>query len=72
MQMPEYGSAREVALRFMQQLHSEGTWDPDSFVGLCETCLGGGTAEERRLLEEVQEIEFRALFDRSFQLASQG
>ena len=72
MQMPEYGSARELALRLMQQLHSEGTWDPCHFLGLCEACIGDGTAEERRLLEEVQEIEFRALFDRSFQLASQG
>ncbi|MDP6778540.1 MAG: hypothetical protein QGI83_17435, partial [Candidatus Latescibacteria bacterium] len=72
MQMPEYGSAREAALRLMQQLNAEGTWDPNHLVGLCETCLEGGTPEERRLLEEVQEIEFCVVFDRSFELASQG
>ncbi len=56
----------------MQRLHSEGTWDPNHFVGLCEACLESGTAEERKLLEEVQEIEFHTMFDRCFGLASGG
>ena len=69
LQVPNYGAAREVALRFLQHLQSHGTWDALYFVDLCEACVKGGTEEERRLLEEVQEIEFNTLFDWTYRMA---
>jgi hypothetical protein len=71
LQVPDYGEAREVALRFLHHLQSHGTWDPFYFVDLCEACMRGGTTQERQLLEKTQEIEFDRMFDWTYRMATE-
>lgn len=70
LQVPDYGAARETAHRLVQHLQSRESWDPLYFVDLCEACMEGGAAEEARLLAEVQEVEFNAMFDWTYRMAT--
>lgn len=69
LQVPEYGAAREKAFRFLQHLQSQGTWDPFYYTELCQAYRQDADAEDRRLLAEIQELEFCALFDWTYRLA---
>ena len=69
LQIPDYGNARESALAFLRHLHARDTWDALYFLDLCESCATSGTAEDRRLLEEIQEVEFDVLFEQTYRLA---
>ena len=69
LQMPEYGAARDAALAFLRHLQELGNWDSIYFLDLCERCLQEDSPEIRRLLEEVQEVEFNALFDWTYRQA---
>jgi len=69
LQVPDYGQAREAALQLLRRLQENGIWDALYFTDLCETCAGRGTPEDRRLLEEIQEVEFNAVFDWTYRMA---
>lgn len=69
LQVPDYGQARGAALQLLRRLQENGMWDALYFTDLCETCAGRGTAEDRRLLEEIQEVEFNAVFDWTYRTA---
>ena len=70
LQVPDYGEAREDALLMFRHLQDRGTWDPFYFLDLCEVHrVKQGSGKLGRLLEEIQEAEFRALFDWTFRQA---
>jgi len=68
-QQPDYGAAREIALVFLRHLQAQGTWDALYLVGLCERVQKDDDGDLRRLLEEIQEVEFDTLFDWTFRKA---
>jgi hypothetical protein len=69
LQMPDYGQSRETALWWLHRLRDRGGWDPGEFVDLCEACTSGGQAQNRRLLEEAQALEWEVLFAETYGLA---
>ena len=69
LQIPEYGEAREKAFDFLRYLQTRGAWDPIYFVDWCETCNQDGTEGERKVLQELQEVEFNALFNWTYRRA---
>jgi len=68
-QQPDYGSAREIALVFLRHLQAQGSWDAFYLVDLCERVEKDDDRDLRRLLEEIQEVEFATLFDWTFRKA---
>ena len=68
-QMPDYGDAREIALNFLRHLQTEGNWDARYFTNLCASSTQGNNPNPKRLLEDLQEIEFQALFRWTFHRA---
>ncbi len=72
LQIPDFGKARDVALEFLRHLEDRKTWDPLYFLELCLHNTQNGMPEETRLMEEIQEIEFRVLFDWTYRSATRG
>jgi hypothetical protein len=72
LQVPDYGEARETALHWLQDLRDAGIWDPCRHTDICESCEVNGREADRRLLEEVQAIEFAALIESIHRLAQGG
>ena len=72
LQVPDYGRARETAFQLLRHLHDRGTWDPVYVVDLCEACVEEGCREKLRLLEEIQETEFDAVFRWTYRMATGG
>lgn len=52
----------DIATDFLQK---QEVWDPFKFVDLCESALGSGS-EREQLCREIQMLEWKFLFDYSF------